>query len=139
MIDAVDDDDDPEAEIQVRQVFAYFGRAAYAASCVEHGLTIALMQAELMSQVGRFAPDRIDLGRVSAGRVVGLVLEVRRRTHLRRCPTLAPVPWCAGRKSRLQNSGGGTGGRKFGNVQGTNGLPFVPHSQAVPQSFSISK
>ena len=51
MTNAVDaDDDDPEAEIQVRQVFAYFGRAAYAASCVEHGLTIALMQAELMSQ-----------------------------------------------------------------------------------------
>ncbi len=45
-----DDDDDPDAEIQVREVFAYFGRAAYAASCVEHGLTIALMQAELMSQ-----------------------------------------------------------------------------------------
>jgi hypothetical protein len=36
---------------QVREVFAYFGRAMYAASCVEHGLTIALMQAELMSQV----------------------------------------------------------------------------------------
>ncbi len=51
MTNAVDDDDDaPEAEIQVREVFAYFGRAAYAASCVEHGLTIALMQAELMSQ-----------------------------------------------------------------------------------------
>lgn len=51
--DDVDDDDadDSEAETQVRQVFAYFGRAAYAASCVEHGLTIALMQAELMSQV----------------------------------------------------------------------------------------
>lgn len=53
------DDDDPVAEIQVRQVFAYFGRAAYAASCVETGLTIALMHAELMSQVaGRARRER---------------------------------------------------------------------------------
>jgi len=46
-----DDDTDPGAEHQVRETFAYFGRAAYAASCLEHGLTIALMKAELMSQV----------------------------------------------------------------------------------------
>lgn len=52
MTDLADHDDDgPEAEFQVREVFAHFGRAVYAASCVEHGLTIALMQAELMSQV----------------------------------------------------------------------------------------
>lgn len=52
MTDLADEDEGSQAaEIQVRQVFAYFGRAMYAASCVEHGLTIALMQAELMSQV----------------------------------------------------------------------------------------
>lgn len=46
-----DEDKGPAAEFQVRETFAYFGRAAYAASCLEHGLTIALMKAELMSQV----------------------------------------------------------------------------------------
>jgi hypothetical protein len=55
----VDDNDDPRAEFQVREVFAYFGRAAYAASCVETGLTIALMHAELMAQVfGRTRRER---------------------------------------------------------------------------------
>lgn len=49
--DLDDDDVELEDEIQVRQVFAYFGRAMYAASCVEHGLTIALMQADFMSKV----------------------------------------------------------------------------------------
>jgi hypothetical protein len=54
-----DDEDGPEAEFQVRETFAYFGRAAYAASCLEHGLTIALMKAELMSQVaGRARRER---------------------------------------------------------------------------------
>lgn len=67
MTDLADDaDDSPEAEFQVREVFAYFGRAVYAANCVEHGLTIALMQAELMSQVigrarrQRTGPDRLE-------------------------------------------------------------------------------
>jgi len=46
-----EEDEGPDGEFQVREVFAYYGRAAYAASCVEHGLTIALMKAELMSQV----------------------------------------------------------------------------------------
>lgn len=45
------DDEGLAGEFLVREVFAHFGRAMYAASCVEHGLTIALMQAELMSQV----------------------------------------------------------------------------------------
>jgi len=49
--EAPGDDFDLEAELQVRETFAYFGRASYAASCLEHGLTIALMKAELMSQV----------------------------------------------------------------------------------------
>ncbi len=54
-----EEDDGPDAELQVREVFAYYGRAAYAASCVEHGLTIALMKAELMSQVaGRARRER---------------------------------------------------------------------------------
>jgi hypothetical protein len=58
-VSSFDDDEGPEAEFQVREVFAYYGRAAYAASCVEHGLTIALMQAELMSQVaGRARRER---------------------------------------------------------------------------------
>jgi hypothetical protein len=53
------EDDDPDAEFRVREVFAYYGRAAYGASCVEHGLTIALMKAELMSQVaGRARRER---------------------------------------------------------------------------------
>ena len=53
------EDEGPEAEFQVREVFAYYGRAAYAASCVEHGLTIALMKSELMSQVaGRARRER---------------------------------------------------------------------------------
>ena len=67
MTDLADHDDDgPEAEFQVREVFAHFGRAVYAASCVEHGLTIALMQAELMSQVigrarrQRMGPNRLE-------------------------------------------------------------------------------
>src|SRR5262245_26368124 len=50
---------DPKAEFQVRETFAYFGRATYAASCLETGLTIALMHAELMSQViGRARRER---------------------------------------------------------------------------------
>ena len=66
MTEITDDDFDPEAELQVRETFAYFGRAAYAASCLEHGLTIALMKAELMSQVAgrasreKTAPSRAD-------------------------------------------------------------------------------
>ncbi len=67
MTDLADHDDDgPEAEFQVREVFAHFGRAVYAASCVEQGLTIALMQAELMSQVigrarrQRMGPTRLE-------------------------------------------------------------------------------
>ncbi len=44
-----------KANSEVRQTFAYFGRAMYMASCLEHGLIIALMQAELMSQVYRRA------------------------------------------------------------------------------------
>lgn len=52
-------EDDPDAEFQVREVFAYYGRAAYAASCVETGLAIALMHVELMSQVhGRARRER---------------------------------------------------------------------------------
>ncbi|WP_304164803.1 hypothetical protein [Phenylobacterium aquaticum] len=52
-------EEDADAEFQVREVFAYYGRAAYAASCVETGLTIALMQAELMLQVhGRAQRER---------------------------------------------------------------------------------
>lgn len=61
MTEAVDDEEDfdLEAEIGVRQTFAYFGRAMYMASCLEHGLTIALVQAELMSQVhGRARRER---------------------------------------------------------------------------------
>ena len=62
--DIDDDDEGAEAEVQVRQVFAYFGRAMYAASCVEHGLTIALMQAEFMSIViGRARRERKGLTR----------------------------------------------------------------------------
>ncbi len=54
-----EDDMDADAEHQVRETFAYFGRAAYAASCLEHGLTIALMKAELMSQeAGRARRER---------------------------------------------------------------------------------
>lgn len=54
-----DTEDDPDAEFQVREVFAYYGRAAYAASCVETGLAIALMHVELMSQVhGRARRER---------------------------------------------------------------------------------
>jgi hypothetical protein len=56
--------DDLDAEFQVREVFAYFGRAMYAASCVEHGLTIGLLQAELMQQVaGRARRERKAPGR----------------------------------------------------------------------------
>lgn len=54
-----DDDDGTGSELQIREVYAYFGRAAYAASCLEHGLTIALMKAELMAQVaGRARRER---------------------------------------------------------------------------------
>ena len=54
-----DDEEGPEAGDQIKNTFAYFGRAAYAASCLEHGLTIALMKAELMSQVhGRARRER---------------------------------------------------------------------------------
>lgn len=54
-----DMEDGPDAEFQVREVFAYYGRAAYAASCVETGLAIALMHVELMSQVhGRARRER---------------------------------------------------------------------------------
>ena len=53
MDDLNDPINDPD-EYLVREVFAYFGRAMYAASCVESGLVLGLMQAELMSQtVGR--------------------------------------------------------------------------------------
>lgn len=52
-------DDDPDVEFQVREVFAYYGRAAYAASCVESGLVIALMHVELLAQVhGRARRER---------------------------------------------------------------------------------
>lgn len=48
------EDFDIEAEVRVRQVFAHFGRAMYAASCVEQALIIGLMQADLMSRtIGR--------------------------------------------------------------------------------------
>lgn len=48
------EDFDIAAELQVKEVFAYFGRAMYAASCVEQALTIGLMQADLMSRtIGR--------------------------------------------------------------------------------------
>jgi hypothetical protein len=40
-----------EIHEQVKEVFAYFGRAFYAASCVETGLAIALMQVDFMTKV----------------------------------------------------------------------------------------
>ncbi|MDR3463679.1 MAG: hypothetical protein P4L76_15325 [Beijerinckiaceae bacterium] len=43
--------DDPDgAEGEVKEVFAHYGRAVYAASCLETGLVIALMKVELMAQ-----------------------------------------------------------------------------------------
>lgn len=46
----------PEDEdAEVKAVFAYFGRAAYQASCLETGLAMALLHCELMAQThGRF-------------------------------------------------------------------------------------
>lgn len=44
------EENDLETELLVRQVFAYFGRAMYAANCVEQALIIALMEADLMSR-----------------------------------------------------------------------------------------
>lgn len=45
-----ENEEDENAELEVREVFAYYGRTVYAASCVETGLAVALMQVELMSQ-----------------------------------------------------------------------------------------
>ncbi|MBO9501644.1 hypothetical protein [Brevundimonas sp. A19_0] len=54
-----EDEEDEAAEFEVREVFAHYGRTVYAASCVETGMTIALMQIELMSQVhGRARRER---------------------------------------------------------------------------------
>jgi len=48
-----------EEQAEIRDVHAYFGRAMHSASCVETGLTIALMQAELMAQTyGRSKRER---------------------------------------------------------------------------------
>lgn len=53
-----------EGDPDEREIFAYYGRAAYAASCVETGLAIALLHAELMMQVlGRARRERKSPGR----------------------------------------------------------------------------
>jgi hypothetical protein len=42
---------DIETHEQVKEVFAYFGRACYAMSCFETGLAIALLQLDFMTRV----------------------------------------------------------------------------------------